>query len=62
MSVDLKLCAFCGSKAELNESEKSGRPLVSCTYFECLCHGPIKDSVELAIKAWNTRIEPKEKL
>ena len=63
MSEELKPCPFCGSR---NVNDTTPPPDMSdCeeqTYYwvcpDCVCCGPIAESVELATKAWNARHVP----
>ena len=58
--TELKPCPFCGSEAELNESE-SGLPIFSiwCKNENCIAGAvQVKDfNKERLVNAWNTRAE-----
>lgn len=60
--IRLAFCPF-GDKHELTANEpQSGEDFFFPAHVECLtcgATGPLEGTVEMAIKAWNTRILPK---
>ena len=66
---ELRECPFCGQKDEPNSEyscmrdldivdDEHGRVWIACR--SCDASGPIKVSERHAVKAWNTRTEPKQ--
>lgn len=49
---ELKICPFCGSQRFSIEGDDIH--WVVCK--ECKCEGPLRESVEAAVKAWNERM------
>jgi Lar family restriction alleviation protein len=50
---ELLPCPFCGEAPELHAFD--GVAAVICTLDACRVEGPVKDTKEEAITAWNTR-------
>lgn len=53
----LKTCPCCGGEADTNVINQSGRTkhFLSCMHVGCGLEGPVRDSLNQAIVAWNTR-------
>ena len=51
-TLTLKPCPFCAEETTLNVVQESS-PYVDC--MSCHASGPIGDSVQEAVEAWNTR-------
>ena len=58
MSEELKSCPFCGGAANIKVATYAkGKYLVECSSEDCPQY--TVDTKTVAIKAWNTRAEPK---
>lgn len=56
--AQLRRCPFCGGRAELHYIEQANRPYICCDEVDkCRVHPSTDtcDTVEEAIKIWNTR-------
>lgn len=53
MSEELKACPFCGS--DDLRMRHSLHPYITCNNPSCETDGPVCDTEEQAITAWNTR-------
>lgn len=51
--AELKPCPFCGNVCMFLNDEPAGKWVVNC--LECQAIGPVKETEEQAISAWNKR-------
>lgn len=55
MSESLKPCCFCGSD-KVDLTDVAGQSTVMCfSESGCQAHGPLADTDDAAVKAWNSR-------
>jgi len=50
----LKACPFCGNEADTND-DGNNTFYLSCMGYDCETQGPVRQTMEEAITAWNCR-------